>query len=205
MRHLPQPDRLRELAAGRSGKRLAGARRGRSHDPGICHVDERERWTDDLFQDQYAGQFLPHRHLAPGLLRRQRSAHRGVPSQTYGSTAPEPAAMHNFIRDWTDRLRQLGRVGVLVGSLQRYIRAVHSPPRARRHRRREPDLLRRAQRLQPLRSALANLRRDLGGLQRLWGQQPVHMHGRLPCREPEGIQGRLRRLLQPPVRRRPHN
>ena len=49
---------------------------------------------------------------------------------------------------------------------------------------------------------VTDLRRDLGGVQHLRRQQPLHLHGRLPERQPEHLQGCLRGLLQPPLQRR---
>ena len=63
----------------------------------------------------------------------------------------------------------------------------------------QPHPVRRAQRRQPLRHRVPDLRRDLAGLQHLRRQQPVHVHGQLPVREPHGVQGCLQGVLQPAV------
>ena len=52
------------------------------------------------------------------------------------------------------RLRQLGAVRVVDGPQRRGLGSVHRPPRPRRHRRREPDPVRRAQRREPFRVLL---------------------------------------------------
>ena len=86
-------------------------------------------------------------------------------------------------------------------------RALHRASRPRRQqggRRRQPDPLRRPQRLEPLRHLWSDLRRDLAGIQQLRRQQPLHLHGELPVREPAGLQGGGHGVLQPPVRRGPH-
>ena len=44
-----------------------------------------------------------------------------------------------------------------------------------------------------------DVRRDVGGVQRLRRQQPLHVHRCLPARQPARLQGGLRRVLQPPV------
>ena len=49
-----QPDRLRERAARRPAERLAGRRRRRPHDPGLRHLDERQRRRNRVLQDQHA-------------------------------------------------------------------------------------------------------------------------------------------------------
>ena len=87
--------------------------------------------------------------------------------------------------DRADRLRQLGasrRTWTVPehGGLRR----LHRAPRAQRHRRRQPDPVRRARRREPLRRRRADLRRDLAGLQHLRRQQPLQVHGRVPARQP---------------------
>ena len=72
------------------------------------------------------------------------------------------------------RLSQLGRLGELDGAHQPGVRRVlraHLPDR--RHLGREPDPVRGAQRRQPLRHHLQNLRRDLAGVQH-WGGNSLY-------------------------------
>ncbi len=107
--------------------------------------------------------------------------------------------------DRPDRLRQLGGVGLVDGAEQHGVWGLHRAADAHRHGRKKPDPVRGAQRRQPFRHPPTDLRRDLGGLQRLWRQQPLHVHGRLSAGQPRGLQGRLRGLLQPPVRRLFHD
>ena len=129
-----------------------------------------------------------------------------VEHQTVGDAPADPAGLHDHAARpaWstaaTGASRPPGRCpstavsGLYIAHLVR-----------ERHRRREPDLLRRPQRLEPLRRRPQDLRRDLAGLQRLRRQQPLLVHGLLPARRTRRLQGRLRGLLQPPVRRHPHH
>ena len=95
------------------------------------------------------------------------------------------------------RMRQLGGLGLMDGALDGGLGPLHRPSGAKRHRRREPDLLRRPRRLEPLRPRPQDRRHDLAGVQRLRRQQPLLVHGGLPARRTGGIQGGLRGLLQP--------
>ena len=142
---------------------------------------------------------VPPRHPAPGLLRRRRRAARSPPACR--SRARRPAGVPDRAGDRARRLRQLGRLGLLDGAQHRGLRRLRRPPRAQRHRRRQPDPVRRARRLEPLRRRPADLRRDLAGLQQLRRQQPLQVHGLVPGRQPAGLQGRVRGVLQPPVGR----
>ena len=84
-----------------------------------------------------------------------------------GETPPDPAGMPATRDHRADRLWQLERLGVVDGPEKRCLGRLHRAPGAQRHRRLEPDPVRGAKRLQPLGSPAADLRRDVGGLQRL--------------------------------------
>ena len=142
---------------------------------------------------------LPHRHPAPRLLRRRRRAQDRRQRAGHGAQTSRPASPRR--RPGIDRLRQLGRLGVVDRPEHRGLGHLHRPSRPQRHRRRQPDPVRRAQRLEPLRRGPADLRRDLAGLQQLRRQQPLQVHRAVPGRQPAGLQGRLRGVLQPPVGR----
>jgi hypothetical protein len=60
------------------------------------------------------------------------------------STVPQSQLISDRIGYRAHRLRQLGRSGVRDPARKRRLRALHRPSGTRRHRRREPDLLRRA-------------------------------------------------------------
>ena len=120
--------------------------------------------ADRVLQDQHAGELLPHRHPAARLLRRRRRACRSPPTSSRPRRCRRPSRLPDELVDRADRLRQLGRVGIVDGAEQRRLRASTSPTGDARHghRRQEPDPLRRAQRRQPLRHPATDLRRDAG-------------------------------------------
>ena len=96
-------------------ERLAGDRGRRPDDPGLRDVDERQRRPDDRLQDQDARERLPHRHPAARLLRRRRRAQDRVEHPADGDAAADPAGVPDRRLDRPDRLRQLGRLGVVDG------------------------------------------------------------------------------------------
>ncbi len=96
---------------------------GRSDDPGLRHVDERERRPDRVLQDRHPGELLPHRHPPARLLRRRRGADDRLEHQTDGDAAPETAGLPDEFLHRADRLRQLGRVGIVDGPEHRRLRA----------------------------------------------------------------------------------
>ena len=177
-----QPGRVREHETGRSALRLADQRDRRFIDPGLRDPDERQRRPDGELQDQNTGELVPHRHPPARVLRRRRSAVDPVEHQTLGDPPANPAGLHDDQLDRPGRMRQLGGLGLLGGALERRLGPLHRASGAQRHRRREPDLLRRPRRLQPLRRRPQDLRHDLAGLQRLRWQQPLLLHGLLSAR-----------------------
>ncbi len=76
-----------------------------------------------------------------------------------------------------------------------YIAHLH----AQRHRRRQPDHVRRARRREHVAGRLQDQRLDLAGVQPLRRQQPVPLRDRLPARRPAGLPRGLQGLLQPAV------
>ncbi len=87
------------------------------------------------------------------------------------------------------RLRQLERVGVVVGAGRRDLRSLRRPAQARRQRRGEPHRLRRARRRRQLRPPVPDVGHDLAGVQQLRRQQPLRRSRARPQGE-----------LQPPLR-----
>ena len=191
-----QQGRLREHETRRPSLRLADRRCRRRIDPGVRHLDERQPRPDDQLQDQDAGQLVPHRHPSSRLLRWRRRPHDRLGHPSLGETPADPAALPENRIDRSDRLRKLGRLRLVDRAGDRGVGPLHRPPRARRHRRTEPDLLRRARRLQPLRRRRQDLGLDLGGIQRLRRQQPLLVHGRLPGR---GTRRATRRRTRSPT------
>ena len=147
----PNPIACENALPGRPAERLAGRGRRRSVDPGLRHVDERQRrrrpshfkintpssayHIDILRLGYYGGDGA--RLVAANI----------QPTATLPQT--QPACLHEAV-DRADRLRQLGRLGLVDGAEQRGLGRLHRASGARRHGRREPDPLRRAQRRQPL-------------------------------------------------------
>ena len=179
---------------------------GDSDDPGLRHVDERQRRPDDFVQDQDARRPPTTSTSSASATTAATARARSRRTQADRDAPPDPAGLPDGLVDRADRLRQLGRVGLLDRAEQRGFRRLHRPSGARRRQAAgQPDPVRRAQRREPLRHARGDLRRHLAGLQRLRRQQPLHVHGGLPARQPARLQGRLRRLLQPAVRWRVHH
>ena len=94
---------------------------------GFAYVDERERRSDGVVQDQDAVDELPHRHPASGVLRRRWRAQGRVEHQAVGVAAADPTGLPHELIDGHHRLRQLGRVGVLDGSERCRVRHLHRP------------------------------------------------------------------------------
>ena len=147
--------------------------------------------ADRVVQDQDDGERVPHRHPAvwattvatvPGWSPRTSSRRRTLP-QTQPECLHEPSTglidcgNWGVSAQWTVPSNAVS--GVYIALLTR-----NDTGGA------EPDHLRRAQRREPFEDPAADLRRHLGGVQRLRRQQPVHLHGRLPAGQPEGLQGR---------------
>ena len=109
--------------------------------------------------------------------------------------------MPDRLVDRADRLRQLGVSRLLDRAGRLGLRRLPRTARARRHRGREPDPVRGPERRGVFGHARADVRRDVAGLQRVWRQQPLHVHGGVPAGEPGRLQGRVLGLLQPAVRR----
>ena len=103
--------------------------------------------------------------------------------------APDPAQLPDDRLDGPDRLRELGRVGVVDGPGHLGVRRLHRTPGARRQRRREPDPVRGARRRGPVRHPGQDLRRDVAGLQQVRRQQPVLVHLAVPARQSRGYKG----------------
>ena len=190
-----QRGRVREHAAGRAAEPVGGRRLRRRLDPGLRHGHERQQGRHDLVQDQLGDVQLPRRHPAPRLLRRERRADdAGQPHPVRPHVA---AAVPDVRHDRADRLRQLVRHALLDGAEHRRVGRLHRAPRAQRHRRRQPDHLRRPRRRRQRRRGRADLGRDLAGVQRLGRQQPLQVHRGVPARRAGRVQGRLQGLLQP--------
>ena len=196
--------RMREREGGVGAERLAGQRVRRLDDPGLRHVDERQRRRHDPLQGQVDRLRVPHRHLPAGLLPGQRRAPAAGQRPPDGEPAPDPARLPDRFGDGADRLRQLGRVGVLDGPVHLGLRRLHRQAHTRRQRGRQPDPLRRPRRRGALGHAREDVRLDVAGLQQVRRQQPVLVHLAVPAGQPRGLQGRLLGLLQPPVRRHDH-
>ena len=137
-----EPRRMREREGGLGAERLAGQRVRRLDDPGLRHVDERQRRRDDPLQGQVDRLGLPHRHLPARLLPGQRRAPAAGQRPPDGEPAPDPARLPDRLGDGPDRLRQLGRVGVVDGPVHLGLRRLHRQADTRRQRRREPDPVR---------------------------------------------------------------
>ena len=145
---------------------------GSALDPGLRDRHERRPGPDDRLQGRHQRVVVPPRHLPDGLLRRRRR--RRVATVT-PDRAQQPTQLPHRCRDGPGRLRQLdpervmGRAGhCSVGDLLR-----EAGPH-RRHRRREPRLLRGARRRRRVGHALPDLRHHVAGLQHLRRQQPLH-------------------------------
>ena len=97
-------------------------------------------------QGRYHRDQLSARHLPPGLLRRPRRA-QGRDGAAHGGAAADPAGLPHRRGHGSDRLRQLGRLGVLGGARPTRPPASTSPSScARTQRWREPHRLHRARR-----------------------------------------------------------
>ena len=106
---------------------------------------------------------------------------RVVASDISPTARAGPAGMPQRTRHGPDRLRQLGRLGGMGRAEQRRLGRLRGRADPDRLGRQKPDHLRRAQRRQPRTDPAADLRRHLGGVQRLRRQQPLHLHRRLPA------------------------
>ena len=101
-------------------------RDGRSHDPGLRDVDERQRGRDGLVQDQVADARTTTSTSSPRLLRRQRRADDRL-GNLDARPRRDPAGLPRRRQHRADRLRQLGRLGVLDRAERRGVRASTSP------------------------------------------------------------------------------
>ena len=140
------------------------------------------------------------RHLPPRLLQRRRRPPDGEQRDPLRSA--DAARVPGDQRHRPHRLRQLEHLGDLDRPVDCGLGALHRLPEAQRHGRRQPDHVRGARRLEPLRRDAPDLRRDLAGLQPLRRQQSLQLHRRLPDRLRRRLPGRVRGLLQPAVRHR---
>src|SRR4051794_26950440 len=174
-----EPRRMREREGGLGAERVAGQRVRRFDDPGLRHVDERQRRRHHPLQGQVDRLGLPHRHLPARLLPGQRRATAAGQCPPDREPAPDPARLPDRLGDGPHRLRQLGRVGVVDGPVHRGLRRLHRQAHTRRQRGREPDPVRGARRRGALRHAGEDLRLHVAGLQQVRRQQPVLVH--LPC------------------------
>ena len=199
-----EPRRMREREGGLGSERVAGQRVRRLDDPGLRHVDERQRRRDDPLQGQVDRLGLPHRHLSAGLLPGQRRAPAAGQRPPDGEPAPDSARLPDRCGDGPDRLRQLGRVGVVDGPVHLGLGRLHRQADTRRQRRREPDPVRGPRRRGALGHAGEDLRLDVAGLQQVRRQQPVLVHRAVPAGQPGRLQGGVLGLLQPPLRRDHH-
>ena len=178
---------------------------GRPDHPGLRHRHQRRSGPDGPLQGRYARHRLPPRHLPDGLLRRQRRA-QGRHGPALGDPAADPAGLPQPGLDRADRLRQLGRVGLLGGPADRSLGDLLRQARPRRPGlRRKPHHLRRPRRRRPLGPALPDLRHDLAGLQPLRRQQPLRRAGPGPIRAAptrSATTARSRSAAPPPKTRR---
>ena len=173
---LANPIACENALPGQSGQRVGRHRRGRREHPGLRHRHQRQprrqtvRFKIKTHRDQ-----LPPRHLPAGLLRRARARARSRRCSPRRRCRRPSRACLTDAATGLDRLRQLGRVGVLGRARRTPSPASTSPgSSATDDRRRQPHRLRRARRRRRLRPALPDLGHDLAGLQPLRRQQPLH-------------------------------
>ena len=197
--------RVREHAARGSAERLAGHRRGRLDDPGLRHVDERERRPDRVLQDQHPGDARTTSTSCGSATTRGNGARKVVrrtSSRRPRSRRPSRRARTTRTATGPHRLRQLGGVGVVDRADHRGVRRLHRAPGPRRHQAGGDSQIPFVVRNDASHSDIArpDLRRDLAGLQHLRRQQPLHVHGQLPAREPDGYKGASKVSYNRPVR-----
>ena len=148
-------------------------------------------------------QRLPHRHPAPGLLRRRRGPPDRLEHPAHGATPPDPARMPEGTLDRADRLRQLGRFGLLDGAQPTPSRACTSPTwcattPAAPARSRSWCATTPATRKSCCQTSDATWE----AYNTYGGNSLYTCTVACPPRQPEHLQGRLRGLLQPPLQRR---
>ena len=164
----------------------------RRDDPGLRDDDERRPRRHDPLQGQDDREQLPHRHLPARLLPGQRRPPAGVQHPPDREPAADPARLPRPTA--STGLIDCGNWGVSASwtvPADVGLRRLHRAPRARRHRRRQPDPVRRPRRRGVLGHARPDLRRDLAGLQQVRRQQPLLVHRR-----------RARRATRTPTRAR---
>ncbi len=199
----PNPIVCENALPGDPAQRLADQRYWSRLHPGLCDVDERQRRPNGVLQDRHAGELLPHRHPAARLLRRRWRAYDRYGHQTDGDAAADSASMSARSIDRADRLRQLGRVGVMDGAQQCGLRAYTSriwcatTTPAATARSRSSCATTPATRTSCCRPPTRPGRPTTTTAATACTRAPSRAR-----RVTRGLQGRLHGLLQPPVRRR---
>ncbi len=187
---------VREHEARHRSRGVGRRRRRLVEHPGLRHRHRRERRRHHQLQDQDQREQLLDHDLPPGLLPGQRRP----PDRDrlpVGIAPAEPAGLPHRRPDRPDRLRQLGRLGLLDRAVGRRVRHLRRQAEDQL-RRRQPHRVRGEERQQHVGRPVQDERHHLAGLQRLRRQQRLlreraELHR--PC-----LQGQLQPTLQQPRR-----
>ena len=150
-------------------------RGGRLEHPGLRDRHQRRPGRHRPVQDLDALEQLSDRHLPPRLVRRARRA-QGRDHSVDADRAPEPAGLHERRGDRPDRLRQLGRVGVVERARQHRLRNLPREAGATGLGKRgqgEPRRVRRPRRCRRIDDPVPDFGYDLAGVQPVRRQQPL--------------------------------
>ena len=157
---------------------------GRPHDPGLRDAMSVKPRRHGSFKVNATVERVPRRHPALRLLPGQRRAEgRRRSAGPRRCRRPSRRALTDAA-DRTDRLRQLGGVGVRGPSRPTAVSGIYLAHLVRNDTAAaQPRPVRRARRRQPLRHRLPDIGHDVAGVQHLRRQQPLHVHRRLPARQ----------------------